>query len=366
MADNHDPITGIRTQLLALPWPEPPTFAVNVPAHQEFLVTEVETRSGLVGMGYLQPLAGGLRTLQCCIHEMLKPLLVGEDPADVEGLWDRMWDATYIQGRMGITVMAMSALDIALWDLAGKRAGLPLHELWGGTATDLATYGSGCYRGSGKQGMIEKAERYVDAGFSAIKMQVAHIASHAQDIENVAAMRAALGADVDIMVDVNQGWSAAEAIEVGLRLDESDIYWLEEPVLAHDFDGYRQVAAALRTRVVGGENHFTHHDLKPFFDQPCLPILQPDVMRGGFTGLRRIAAIADSHGISIAPHLFPELMAHLLASIPNGSWLEYMGWHDDLWVTPVVPEAGVMRPPTAPGHGLAFKPELLTDYRVTR
>ena len=136
MAEEHDPITDISTQLLALPWPERPTFAVKVPAHQEMLVVQVETRSGLMGMGYLQPLAGGLRTLQCCIHEMLAPLLMDEDPGDVEGLWDRMWDATYIQGRMGITVMAMSALDIALWDLAGKRAGLPLYALWGGSAQE--------------------------------------------------------------------------------------------------------------------------------------------------------------------------------------------------------------------------------------
>ena len=350
-----DSITRIRTHLVRVPWPEPPRFAVNVPELQEFLIAEVETASGLTGTGYLQPLAGGLRTLECCIHEMLEPLLIGSDPTDVEALWDVMWDATYIQGRMGITVMAMSALDIALWDLAGKRAGLPLYELWGGAAKDLPTYGSGCYRGLGKDGMIEKAQRYVAEGFPAIKMQVAHMATHAQDIENVAAIRAALGADIDIMVDVNQGWSVAEAIEVGQRLDESDIYWLEEPVIAHDFEGYRQIARALKTRVVGGENHFTHHDLKPFFDDPCVPILQPDVMRGGFTELRRIAALAEPLGITIAPHLFPELMTHLLASIPNPSWLEYMGWHDDLFTDPVLPKAGAMRPPSSPGHGLTFK-----------
>ena len=366
MVDGHDPIAEIRTHLLGVPWPEPPRFGLNAPELQEFLIAEIQTASGLVGVGYLQPLAGGLRTLQCCIHEMLEPLIIGEDPGDVEGLYDRMWDATYIQGRMGITVMAMSALDVALWDLAGKRAGLALYELWGGTHKDLPTYGSGCYRGLGKDGMIEKAERYVDHGFPAIKMQVAHTATHAQDIENVAAMRTSLGPDVHIMVDVNQGWSAKEAIEVGRRLDKSDIYWLEEPVIAHDFDGYRQVARALKTRIVGGENHFTHHDLKPFFDDPCVPILQPDVMRGGLTGLRRIAAIAEPHGITIAPHLFPELMSHLLASIPNASWLEYMGWHDDLFVDPVLPSAGVMRPPTAPGHGLIFKPELFTEYRLAR
>ncbi|MDH3645030.1 MAG: hypothetical protein OES38_23215, partial [Gammaproteobacteria bacterium] len=103
MSADHDPVTEIRTRLFTAPWPEAPRFAKNAPGLQEFLVAEVETRSGMVGVGYLQPLAGGLKTLECCIHEMLEPLLIGADPADVEGLWDVMWDATYIQGRMGIT-----------------------------------------------------------------------------------------------------------------------------------------------------------------------------------------------------------------------------------------------------------------------
>ncbi len=330
-----------------------------MPTHQELLIVDVESDSGECGMGYLQPLAGGLRTLQCCVHEMLEPLLIGRECADVEGAWQAMWDATYIQGRMGITVMAMSAVDIALWDLAGKLAGKPLYELWGGTHQSLPAYGSGCFRGLGQRGMIEKAERFVADGFPAIKMQVAHLAGDQADVANVMAMRDALGADTEIMVDVNQGWTVEQAIRVGRQLDAADIYWLEEPVMAHDFEGYRTIAAALQTRVVGGENHFTHLDLKPFFEQPCTPILQPDVMRGGFTELLRIARMAGEVGIDIAPHLFPELMTHLLAAIPNGTWLEYMGWHDALWEHPVLPDQGAMQPPPRPGHGLAFKRELL-------
>ena len=353
------PITGIRTQILRVPYPEPPLFQAQVPTHQEFLVVDVDTAAGVSGMGFLQPLAGGLRTLQCCVHEMLEPLLLGRDCTDVEGAWQAMWDATYIQGRMGITVMAMSALDVALWDATGKLAGKPLYELWGGAARDIPTYGSGCFRGLGQQGMIDKAQRFVSEGFSAIKMQVAHMASDEQDVANVMAMRDALGPDVEIMVDVNQGWSVEQAIRVGQQLDEANIYWLEEPVIAHDFEGYHAIAAALETRVVGGENHFTHLDMLPFFETPGVPILQPDFMRGGLTDLLRIAELADARGITIAPHLFPELMAHVLAAIPNASWLEYMGWHDELWEEPVRPAGGTMRPPDRPGHGLAFKPELL-------
>ncbi|MEZ5559833.1 MAG: mandelate racemase/muconate lactonizing enzyme family protein [Pseudomonadales bacterium] len=357
-------IRELRTHLLSVPYPEPPRFAEREATHQDLLVLEIEVDSGLVGMGYLQPLAGGLQTLASCIHELLEPLLLGEDARAVETLWQRMWQASYIQGRMGLSVMALSAVDIALWDLAGKATDLPLYRLWGGSNRELPIYGSGCYRGLGGEGMIEKARRYQAAGFDAIKMQVAHLHTPAQDIRNVRAMREALGADTAIMVDVNQGWSADQAVQIGARLEEFDPHWLEEPVAAGDFAGYRRVAAALRVPIVGGENHFTRFDLRPFFEHPCVFTLQPDVMRGGLTEIRRIAAVADTWGIRIAPHLFHELMTHVVAAIPNPSWLEYMGWHDELWVEPVLPEQGHVRAPERPGHGLAFKPELLREFRL--
>ena len=166
-------------------------------------------------------------------------------------------------------------------------------------------------------------------------MQVAHVHTLAQDLDNVRRMREALGPDIDIMIDVNMGWTADVAIEMGRKFEDYDIYWLEEPVLADDFAGYQRIAAALDMRVVGGETHFTRYDLRPFFINPCLPILQPDPMRGGMTDLRKIATLADTWGITIAPHLFPELNVHLLASIPNGIWAENMGLLDDLWVDPL-------------------------------
>ena len=132
-------------------------------------------------------------------------------------------------------------------------------------------------------------------------------------------MREAVGPDIDIMIDVNMGWTPTSRSRWGASSSEYDIYWLEEPVLADDFAGYQRIAAALDMRVVGGETHFTRYDLRPFFINPCLPILQPDPMRGGMTDLRKIATLADTWGITIAPHLFPELNVHLLASIPNAN-----------------------------------------------
>jgi len=297
---------------------------------------------------------------------MLAPLLLGEDAGRVQELWHKMWQATFIQGRMGITVMAMSALDMALWDALGRHQGKPLWALWGGRPDPLPIYGSGCFRGLGHDGMIEKARRFVDQGFTAIKMQVAHLFTHDEDVANVRDMRAELGPDIQIMVDVNQGWTVEEAIAVGRRLDEFDLAWLEEPVMADDFDGYHAIADAIATPVVGGENHFTHHDLKPFFASGKIPILQPDIMRGGFTELRVIAEHAHRAGLRIAPHLFPEISVHLNASIPNPAWLEYMGWFDHLWVQPNLPQAGMLTAPERPGHGMDFRPEIFRDHPYRR
>jgi L-alanine-DL-glutamate epimerase-like enolase superfamily enzyme len=358
-------ISDIRTHLLSVPFSDPPQTGFLTLENIDLLVVEVETASGVVGTGHLHPLGLGMRTLEMCIHEMLKPLLIGQDVSEVEALWQSMWRSTFIQGRMGISVMAMSAIDIALWDALGRAQDKPLWQLWGGRPDPLPVYGSGCFRGLGHDGMIAKAERFVADGYGAIKMQVAHLFTHDEDVANVRDMRMALGDEIEIMVDVNQGWTAQEAITVGRRLDEFNLTWLEEPVMADDFDGYHAIADAIRTPVVGGENHFTHHDLKPFFASGKIPILQPDIMRGGYTELRVIADLAHKAGLKMAPHMFPELSVHLNASIPNPVWLENMGWYDHLWVEPNPSENGLMSPPNRPGHGMDFRPELFRDYPYT-
>ncbi len=357
-------IKDVRTQRLSIPWVDPPQTGYLSVGDRNYLIVEIETRSGIVGMGYIQPLTAGADIVEAFIQRILKPLLLGQDATQVEGIWQRLYKQTFSVGRMGVAVFALSAVDVALWDALGKKAGLPLYKLWGGFREELSIYGSGCFRGLGGDGMIEKAQRYVKQGFSAIKMQVAHVFDTRADHANVRRMREALGDGTDIMIDVNQGWTADVSILMGRKFEDYDIYWLEEPVPAHDTDGYFRIARALDLRIVGGENHWGRHDLKPFLKDPVLPILQPDVMRGGLTELRKIAVCADTVGVAMAPHLYHELMTHFLASIPNGIWLEYMGWSDDVWVEPILPVAGKVKVPQRPGHGLAFKPEVRKDYAV--
>ena len=312
-------IAAIRTTLLRVPWPQTPWLKGHAFGDaRNILVLEVETKGGIVGMGYLFSFRPGLRTVAAALAETIIPRVIGKDATAVEGIWSELWRATVTYNRGGIVTMAMSALDIALWDAIGKRAGLPLHRLWGHFRSQIPAYGSGCFRGSGGDGMIAKALHYRDLGYRAIKMQMAHTDDLRGDVDNVRRMREALGPDIAIMIDVNQGWTADTAIVMGRKIEPYDVYWLEEPVPADDFKGYMRVAEALPIRIVGGETHFTRFDLRPFFENPKIPILQPDPMRGGFTELRKIAVLADTWGLTIAPHLFPELNVQLLASIPNG------------------------------------------------
>jgi len=355
-------IKDVRTRLISAPFAEQPRFDQNTTRRRNLAIVEIETASGVVGIGYTMLMQPGLRTLDACIHEVVKPMLLGRDATQIESIWRDVWQGTYRMGRMGVVILALSAVDIALWDALGHHTGLPLYKLWGGTDKEIPAYGSGCYRWLGGDGMIEKAQRFVKQGFKAIKMQAAHTDSLRGDVENVRRMREALGPDIDIMIDINQGWSADTAILMGRKFEEYDVYWIEEPVPVEDVPGYLRVARSLDLRVVGGESHFMRWDLRPFFAEGLIPILQPDVVRGGLTELRKIATVADTWGITIAPHLFHELMSHLLASIPNGLILEYMGWLDDLWVEPHNPVNGMLRPPDRPGHGMAFRPEVLKEH----
>ena len=358
-------IKAIRTTMLQVPWPNDPWLKGHrFGDARNILVLEVETQGGIVGMGYLLLFRPGIRTIVACLEETIVPRVIGKDASAVEAIWQDLWQATTTYGRGGIAVMAMSALDIALWDAVGKRANLPLHRLWGHYRNELPAYGSGCFRNSGGDGMIAKALHYKARGYKAIKMQVAYVGSLATDLDNVRRMREAVGPDIAIMIDVNMGWTADVAIQMGRKFQDYDVYWLEEPVVADDFAGYLRIAEALDLRIVGGETHFTRFDLKPFFEHPRLPILQPDPMRGGLTELRKIATVADTWGVRIAPHLFPELNVQLLASIPNGIWIEDMGLAEDLFVDPVPVKNGMITAPERPGHGLAFKPEILKEFAV--
>ena len=335
-------------------------------ADRDIYVLEIETQGGLIGMSYLMPLRGGLHTLDACMKELIAPHVIGRDATEVEAIWQTLYKSNFWLGRMGVTVFAQSAVDMALWDIVGKRAGLPLFRLWGAARTEIPAYGSGCFRGLGRDGMIARAKEFTAQGLKAIKMQVAHIRPWREDVQNVKAMREAMGGGIEIMIDVNMGWDADTAIQAGHRIDEFDPYWLEEPVVAEDFAGYRRIAAALKTRIVGGESHFTRNDLRPFFETPhacrsCSPT--------------RCAAASASCARSPPPPSPGASASRRISSTRRWS----MCWPrsptpatSNTWTGTTTSGSsrccpskdGTMTPPERPGHGLAFRPEILKDHRM--
>lgn len=357
-------IKDVRITLLSIPYVEQPSLQAGYSRDRDILLCEIETEAGHVGLGYQLYLREGMRTTKSAIEELHVPRIIGRDATEVEGIWKDLWTSTLADGRGGAPVLGLSAIDVALWDIVGQAAGMPLHRLWGHSQKEVKAYGSGVWRGMTREGMIEKALRFKDEGFSAIKMQIGFNWGDKDDVENVRLVREAIGDDVEIMVDANMAYTADHAILMGKKIQEYGIYWLEEPVVPDDYEGYFRVANALDTRVVGGESHFTRYDLKPFFQNPVCPILQPDVIRGGLTDLRKTAAIAETFGLKIAPHLYPELMIHLMASITNGEIIEDMGLLADIWIDWAAPVNGIMTAPETPGHGLKVKPELVRDCRV--
>ena len=230
-----------------MPWPQTPWLKGHAFGDaRNILVLDVETKGGIVGMGYLFSFRPGLRTVAAALAETIVPRVIGKDATAVEGIWSELWRATVTYNRGGIVTMAMSALDIALWDAIGKRAGLPLHRLWGHFRARIPAYGSGCFRGSGGDGMIEKALHYKAQGYRAIKMQMAHTDDLRGDVDNVRRMREALGPDVAIMIDVQPGAGPADtAIVMGRKIEDPiGVDRLQEPVPADDYKATMRVAQA--------------------------------------------------------------------------------------------------------------------------
>ncbi|MGY8827244.1 MAG: mandelate racemase/muconate lactonizing enzyme family protein [Candidatus Latescibacterota bacterium] len=280
-------------------------------------LVKISTDNGLVGWG-----EGAAAPL---INDLLAPLLIGQDPMQRAGLWERMFHALYNANNfVGLAGSALSALDIALWDIAGKATGLPIHALLGGKVRDqVAVYATGLYYTEGEfpNRLLDEARSYVEQGFTGMKTKVGGL-SIEEDVRRVAALREAIGPDVRLMVDANEAYNATTAIRIGLKLAELDLIWFEEPVNAQDIDAYLQVKAALPMAIAGGENLRTRFEFKDYLSRRAYDIVQPDIMHcGGITEMARICAMASAHGIQVNPHVWgsPIMVAaslHLASTLP--------------------------------------------------
>jgi L-alanine-DL-glutamate epimerase-like enolase superfamily enzyme len=356
-------ITSIDTCLLTVP--TPPPMSLEFP-HHKFVVADIATDEGPRGFGYSLVFGGGgAEAVLAYLDARLKPLLLNEDPLQVERLWEKMYRGDRGVRRVGIAGMAISALDIALWDLAGKAAGLPLYKLWGGFTDRVAAYGSGGWGKYSEAELIGEAEKYAALGCKYYKMKIHHPDPRVNRAR-VEAVRKALGPGVRMMVDVNQKLDVEANLRQAALLEDSDLVWYEEPVLADDLAACEQVAKAIRIPVATGENNYTRYEFRELIERKAARYLMPDVCRAnGYSETLKIGHLAAAHGVAVSPHVVHELSLQVCGALSNGFLVEYMDWAPpDLYEELPPCKDGEFRIPAKPGHGIAFTKEALKNYRA--
>lgn len=294
-------------------------------------VVEVETGDGLVGIGNV---ALAPRIAKQIIDQYLAPLVIGQDPFDYEYLWQRMYRATLAWGRKGIGMAAISAVDIALWDLMGKATGRPVFKLLGGrTKERIPCYASKLYR-SDLDEMQREAQRYLDQGFSAMKMRFGYgpkdgPSGMRKNLDSVAAVREVIGEDVDLMLECYMGWNVEYAKRILPRLERYQPRWLEEPVIADDIDGYAELNALTSIPISGGEHEYTLYGFRQLLDRKAVSVIQYDTNRvGGITAAHKINALAEAFSVPVIPHAGQMHNYHLTMSTLASPMSEYFPVHD--------------------------------------
>ena len=379
-------ITDVKVHPLRTPLDQPFAFSQGWVRHRSATLVEVLTDAGLVGWG--EAFAQGLEPPQisaAVIDSALKPLLLGADPLDTEVLWHRMYHATRDFGRKGSVVSGISAIDIALWDLAGKAYGVPVSKLLGGAfRTRVQAYATGFYRING-QGeatrLAEEAIAHYEAGFRAMKVKLGY--GIADDFAVMAAIgRAIDGRGVTLMVDTNHAYGVGDAVRLGIALAPYNLRWYEEPVAPEHLAGYREVRSRCSMPIAGGENEHTAYGFRDLFGAGAVDIAQPDIGSvGGFTACKHVMALAQAHGVQVNPHVWGSAIAQaaslqLIAAVPVAHHsvfaeepiFEYdrssHPFRQQLVAEPVLQQAGWIDIPDRPGLGVEVDRAVLERYRV--
>jgi L-alanine-DL-glutamate epimerase-like enolase superfamily enzyme len=359
-------ITHVTTRILRTPADNPLVVGLPAPSDtREFVTLELGTDQGLTGVG-LTFFGGALTPALKAAVDALAGFLIGDDPSETEAVAAKARRAAGGSGPGGIFTLALSAIDIACWDLKGKAVGRSVAALLGGLRQRVPTYASGALmRPHPIKYLAEAGPRLVKMGFSQMKMQCGSEPTVAASVERVRVMREAIGPDVDLMCDINQLWSVNHAIEVGRRIEPYHLFWLEDPTAHDDFAGLARIADNLATPIAAGEYHYGIVPFRHMLEARSIDIVMIDVLRaGGITQWMKIAGMAEAFNLPVVSHLVPELHVHLIAAIPNGLTVEYMPWTLRLWEETPTLENGQLVVPAKPGLGLAFDQAALKRYQV--
>lgn len=389
-------IDDISTMILRYTYEKGIADAQNFFAARNAVIVKVHTDSGIVGIGESASFGGPPQTTKYMIEQELKPMLIGEDPAKITWLWQKMFARTRQHGRGGIIFAAMSGIDIALWDIMGKIAGLPVYQLLGGYTDRLIPYASSGFYApdKGMEQLKEEVRSYFEQGFCYAKIKIGRNpevlmsplpnmayakeceTSLEEDLERVeACCRIAKEYNARIMVDANNNWNTFTAIRMGKLLQEMGVYWLEEPLHLDNIDGSAELAQALDMPVAGYESEIGFYRFRELMERRAVDIVQPDcIWSGGITECRRIADLALAHNLPCNPHIFSTGISlaaniHFLASLSNGGLLEmdrnFYPLRDELLDRKIdISEDGFVYVPQEPGLGISLNAECVEQYRI--
>ena len=330
----------------------------------ELIAVRVRDEDGLEGLGYTYTVGRGGGAVCRMIEDDLKPLLIGRDACRIEHLWERMWWGLHYVGRGGAAAMAISPVDIALWDLKGKRFIEPLWKLLGGHNPKVPIYGGGVDLQFPLEKLEAQTAKFLDRGFGAVKMKVGR-PSLSEDVERVKAVRSLVGPAVDLMVDANNGFRVDRALKASRAFAEFDVFWLEEPTIPDDLPGHVKIASEGPTPVAAGESLRTVYEFRQYIAGGALAFPQPDASNlGGITPWMKVAHLAEAFNLPVSSHGIHDIHAHTLAAVPNGSYLEEHGFGLEKYMTrPLTIEDGYAVAPERPGHGVELDRHSMESLR---
>lgn len=357
-------VSKVETIPVVLPMAQVITSALGEIRSFGCIVVRVHTDEGIVGENMVFTLNDVRTPVLKEMVDGLAPLVVGTDPEHITAFWSRAWTGINFLGHKGVSVVGISAIDGALWDIAGKASGRPLYRVLGGARREVPAYHSGgLWLSRSTDQLAQEAAGFVEQGFRAVKMRLG-CATPREDIERVRAVREAIGPGVKLMADANQGLSESQAIRLGRMLEEFDLTWFEEPLPAWDVEGLARVAAALDTPIASGETEYTRYGFRRMLELRSADVLMPDLQRvGGVTEFMRVAHLAAAYDVPVSSHLFSEMSVQVLGALSNASYLEYMPWFSPLYNEALEFRDGNAIVPERPGWGFTVNDDYVRSLQ---